>query len=109
MSLLEGSADEASSDFQVSDRRVRVRARRLGSFGSRRGVVIALEQHKSRTRVASTLPASRNPDLADFPTYLWPGWDHPMKIRAGYRASPGSELARENRCEDFDGRPYGYS
>jgi signal transduction histidine kinase len=41
--FLDGNADETNSDFQVGDRRVRVRARRLGSFGTRRGVVVALD------------------------------------------------------------------
>ena len=40
---LEGNADEANSDFQAGERRVRVRARRLGTFGTRRGVVVALD------------------------------------------------------------------
>lgn len=52
---LEGSADEASSDFQVSERRVRVRARRLGSFGSRRGVVIALDDVTDELRAERVL------------------------------------------------------
>jgi tetratricopeptide (TPR) repeat protein len=39
--------------------------------------VVALERHKSQQKVTSTLPTSRNPDLSDFPTYLWPAWDHP--------------------------------
>ena len=52
---LEGSADEASSDFEVSERRVRVRARRLGSFGSRRGVVIALDDVTDELRAERVL------------------------------------------------------
>lgn len=52
---LQGSADEASSDFQVSERRVRVRARRLGSFGSRRGVVIALDDVTDELRAERVL------------------------------------------------------
>jgi len=40
---LAGSADEANADFEVGERRVRVRARRLGSFGTHRGVVVALD------------------------------------------------------------------
>ena len=52
---LEGSADEASSDFQIEDRRVRVRARRLGSFGSRRGVVIALDDVTDELRAERVL------------------------------------------------------
>ena len=52
---LEGSADEASSDFQVGERRVRVRARRLGSFGSRRGVVIALDDVTDELRAERVL------------------------------------------------------
>lgn len=40
---LEGSAEEANSDFQTGERRVRVRARRLGTVGTRRGAVVALD------------------------------------------------------------------
>ncbi|MDA1104074.1 MAG: ATP-binding protein [Gemmatimonadetes bacterium] len=42
-SYMHTAADEANSDFQVGDRRIRVRVRRLGSFGTRRGVVVALD------------------------------------------------------------------
>lgn len=52
---LEGSADEAGSDFQVGERRVRVRARRLGSFGARRGVVIALDDVTDELRAERVL------------------------------------------------------
>lgn len=40
---LAGVADEANSDFQVGERRVRVRVRRLGTVGTRRGAVVALD------------------------------------------------------------------
>ena len=52
---LEGGADEANSDFQVRDRRVRVRARSLGSLGSRRGVVIALDDVTDELRAERVL------------------------------------------------------
>ena len=52
---LEGSADEASSDFEVSERRIRVRARRLGSRGSRRGVVITLDDVTDELRAERVL------------------------------------------------------
>jgi len=39
--------------------------------------VVALEHHNSQWKVTSTLPASRNPNLSDFPAYLWPAWNHP--------------------------------
>ena len=52
---LEGEADEANSDFQVLDRRVRVRARSLGRFGSRRGVVIALDDVTDELRAERVL------------------------------------------------------
>ena len=52
---LEGGADEANSDFQVLDRRVRVRARSLGRFGSRRGVVIALDDVTDELRAERVL------------------------------------------------------
>lgn len=52
---LAGSADEASSDFQVGERRVRVRARRLGSSGARRGVVIALDDVTDELRAERVL------------------------------------------------------
>jgi two-component system nitrogen regulation sensor histidine kinase NtrY len=50
-----GSADEADSDFQVQDRRVRVRARRLGSYGTRRGVVVALDDVTDELRAERVL------------------------------------------------------
>ena len=52
---LEGGADEANSDFQVHDRRVRVRARSLGRLGSRRGVVIALDDVTDELRAERVL------------------------------------------------------
>ena len=52
---LEGSADEATSDFQVGDRRVRVRVRRLGSVGTRRGVVVAMDDVTDELRAERVL------------------------------------------------------
>jgi PAS domain S-box-containing protein len=52
---LEGNADEANSDFQAGERRVRIRARRLGSFGTRRGVVVALDDVTDELRAERVL------------------------------------------------------
>lgn len=52
---LGGNADEASTDFQVGKRRVRIRARRLGSFGTRRGVVVALDDVTDELRAERVL------------------------------------------------------
>jgi signal transduction histidine kinase len=52
---LAGDADEANSDIQVADRRVRVRARRLGTFGTRRGVVVALDDVTDELRAERVL------------------------------------------------------
>jgi len=52
---LEGSADEANSDFPVEERRVRVRVRRLGSFGAERGVVVALDDVTDELRAERVL------------------------------------------------------
>ncbi|NNL30885.1 MAG: HAMP domain-containing protein [Gemmatimonadetes bacterium] len=52
---LEGQADEANTDVQVGERRVRVRARRLGSFGTRRGVVVALDDVTDELRAERVL------------------------------------------------------
>ena len=52
---LEGGADEANSDFQAHHRRVRVRARSLGSLGPRRGVVIALDDVTDELRAERVL------------------------------------------------------
>lgn len=52
---LEGKADEASTDVQIGERRVRVRARRLGSFGTRRGVVVALDDVTDELRAERVL------------------------------------------------------
>ena len=52
---LEGGADEANSDFQARDRRVRVRARSLGRLGARRGVVIALDDVTDELRAERVL------------------------------------------------------
>jgi two-component system nitrogen regulation sensor histidine kinase NtrY len=52
---LDGRADEAGTDFQVGERRVRVRARRLGSVGTRRGVVVALDDVTDELRAERVL------------------------------------------------------
>jgi len=52
---LQGTADEANSDFEVDDRRVRVRVRRLGSFGTRRGVVVSMDDVTDELRAERVL------------------------------------------------------
>ncbi len=52
---LAGDANEADSDFEVGERRVRVRVRRLGSFGPRRGVVVALDDVTDELRAERVL------------------------------------------------------
>lgn len=52
---LEGRAHEADSDFEVGDRRIRVRARRLGSPGTRRGIVVALDDVTDELRAERVL------------------------------------------------------
>jgi len=52
---LAGGAEEANTDVQVEERRVRVRARRLGSFGTRRGVVVALDDVTDELRAERVL------------------------------------------------------
>lgn len=52
---LGGKADEANTDVQIGERRVRVRARRLGSFGTRRGVVVALDDVTDELRAERVL------------------------------------------------------
>lgn len=41
--LLKGDLEEGGTEFQAGDRRVRVRVRRLGSTGTQRGVVVAMD------------------------------------------------------------------
>ncbi|MGD8600065.1 MAG: ATP-binding protein [Gemmatimonadota bacterium] len=41
--FLEAEDEEADSEFQAGDRRVRIRVRRLGSSGTERGVVLAMD------------------------------------------------------------------
>ena len=53
--FLEGSADEATSDFQARERRVRVRVRRLGSSGMDRGVVVAMDDVTDELRAERVL------------------------------------------------------
>jgi signal transduction histidine kinase len=52
---LRGNADEADSDIQTGERRVRVRARRLGTYGTRRGVVVALDDVTDELRAERVL------------------------------------------------------
>ena len=53
--FLDGSAEEANTDIQTGDRRVRVRVRRLGTFGTRRGVVVALDDVTDELRAERVL------------------------------------------------------
>ena len=53
--FLEGTDDETNSDLQVGERRIRVRARRLGSFGTRRGVVVTLDDVTDELRAERIL------------------------------------------------------
>ncbi|HSH74102.1 MAG TPA: HAMP domain-containing protein, partial [Longimicrobiales bacterium] len=53
--FLQGSLEEADSEFQAGDRRVRVRVRRLGSFGARRGVVVAMDDVTDELRAERVL------------------------------------------------------
>ena len=53
--FLEGTSEEADVEFQAGDRRVRVRVRRLGSFGTRRGVVLALDDVTDELRAERVL------------------------------------------------------
>ena len=52
---LRGAADEAHSDIQTGERRVRVRARRLGTLGTRRGAVVALDDVTDELRAERVL------------------------------------------------------
>ncbi len=52
---LDGTAEEANADFPVGERRVRVRARRLGTFGTRRGVVVTLDDVTDELRAERVL------------------------------------------------------
>lgn len=52
---LAGAEDEATQDFSEGDRRLRVRARRLGTFGTRRGVVVALDDVTDELRAERVL------------------------------------------------------
>ncbi len=53
--FLDGNKEEADVEFQAGDRRVRVRVRRLGSFGTRRGVVMALDDVTDELRAERVL------------------------------------------------------
>ena len=53
--FLGGTLEEAGAEFQAEDRRVRVRGRRLGSSGSRRGVVIAMDDVTDELRAERVL------------------------------------------------------
>jgi len=52
---LRGNAEEADSDIQIAERRVRVRARRLGTLGTRRGAVVALDDVTDELRAERVL------------------------------------------------------
>ena len=53
--FLAGSADQADMELHANNRRVRVRASRLGSLGSRRGVVLALDDVTDKLRAERVL------------------------------------------------------
>ena len=53
--FLTSSADQADMELSANDRRVRVRASRLGSLGSRRGVVLALDDVTDKLRAERVL------------------------------------------------------
>jgi signal transduction histidine kinase len=53
--FLEGTREEADVEFQAGDRRVRVRVRRLGSFGTGRGAVLALDDVTDELRAERVL------------------------------------------------------
>jgi len=53
--FLDGTLDEDDHDLQADERRVRVRARRLGSPGSGRGVVIAMDDVTDELRAERVL------------------------------------------------------
>jgi len=53
--FLAGSADQADMELHANNRRVRVRASRLGSLGGRRGVVLALDDVTDKLRAERVL------------------------------------------------------
>jgi two-component system nitrogen regulation sensor histidine kinase NtrY len=53
--FLEGPLEEADAEFQAGDRRVRVRVRRLGSSGTRRGIVLAMDDVTDELRAERVL------------------------------------------------------
>ena len=53
--FLAGSADQADVELNANNRRVRVRASRLGSLGSRRGVVLSLDDVTDKLRAERVL------------------------------------------------------
>jgi len=53
--FVDGTAEEANTELHSGDRRVRVRARRLGSFGTRRGVVVAMDDVTDELRTERVL------------------------------------------------------
>jgi PAS domain S-box-containing protein len=53
--FLEGTHEEADAEFQAGDRRVRVRVRRLGSTGTQRGVVLAMDDVTDELRAERVL------------------------------------------------------
>ena len=52
---LEGSADRVDAELQTGERRLRLRARRLGSQGARRGVVLAMDDVTDELRAERVL------------------------------------------------------
>ena len=53
--FVDGTAEEATTELHSGDRRVRVRARRLGSLGTRRGVVVAMDDVTDELRTERVL------------------------------------------------------
>jgi len=53
--FLSATHEEADAEFQAGDRRVRVRVRRLGTLGSQRGVVLAMDDVTDELRAERVL------------------------------------------------------
>ncbi len=53
--FLQGGLEEADGEFQAGDRRVRVRVRRLGSHGTHRGAVVAMDDVTDELRAERVL------------------------------------------------------
>jgi PAS domain S-box-containing protein len=54
-SFIDGSAEESNTELHSGDRRIRVRVTRLGSFGTRRGVVVAMDDVTDELRTERVL------------------------------------------------------